>query len=490
MGPSGDQPFSQAEARFGTMRRTSKILSNRRRTMSRRFLMALACAASLLGVAVSAPRAETRTEQFAPLSPEQRHFHAPIIGVNVYYGPGQINGYINPDLGIRQIDELGADSTRDYLIWQSFKFPPSGIVLAGAGRMMRFLPKSPFLPLINLGHTNSFVPGGVPPITDEGLTYFGQYLDKAVELTRSYHPIYEIWNEWNMTIGTGIRQPPLVGAGTPDDPRAAVHYVRVAKFAVDRIRSQDPEARILVGAVGEDPGWQWASAIVRDGALKGADGLSIHLYNQCMPRATQRNARELIDRARDLQSRLKAIRGGAETPIYITEYGWPTSKGQCSMPVDQTADNFAQFILQSAAIPWIKGIWIHSLKNISPNPTDLESNFGLFSYDDKPKDSVCFVRAATDLIKSADSIEIRQPFKDVFVARMTAGARQRLVLWTTNTEQQARISLASTASQGHRMCDKTPVGLQEATLGPTPLIYEFDAADPLSIEIDSDQPRL
>ncbi|TCM57762.1 hypothetical protein C8J36_102565 [Rhizobium sp. PP-F2F-G48] len=429
--------------------------------------------------------AETRSVTFDPIASHAPRFEPPIIGVNVYYGPSRVLGYINPDTGLRQLHDLGATSTRDYLIWQSFKFPPAGgVVLAGAGRMMRFLPKSDLQPLINLGHTNTLtVPGGVPPLTDEGLRYFGAYLRKAVEITAPFNPIYEIWNEWNMTIGFGAREKTLDGAGPPDDPRAAVHYVRVAKFAVQTIKAKMPNARILVGTVGDDANWEWAQAVVRGGVLDNALGLSVHLYNQCRAEPSKRTAAEMIERVEDLQAKLKTIRGGVETPIYITEYGWPTSNGNCGMPYDLTAYNFAQFILQSATIPWIKGIWIHALKNISPDPVDRESNYGLFTYADKPKMAVCFVRTATDLVKSADAIEVRQPLKDVFVARITSGTSQKIVLWTSYEQRKATFTLPFGTPTGTMMCGDNNVATQNVALGPAPIMYDVDAAKPFSIDI-------
>ncbi|WP_156381795.1 hypothetical protein [Rhizobium sp. Leaf341] len=422
---------------------------------------------------------------FDPVAPQARAFEPPIIGVNVYYGPSRVLGYNNSDTGLRQLHEVGAVSTRDYLPWQAFKFPPGGsVVRAGGERMMRFLPKSDLLPLINLGHTNSLtVPGGIPPITDEGLRYFGAYLRKAVELTGPYNPIYEIWNEWNMTIGYGEREKTLDGEGPSEDPRAAVHYVRVAKFAVETIWQKMPNARILVGAVGDDEGWKWAQAVVRDGALDNTLGLSVHLYNQCRADKAHRTAAEMIERVEDLQAKLKDIRGGVETPIYVTEYGWPTLKGNCGMPYDDTAYNFAQFILQSATIPWIKGIWIHALKNISPDPLDRESNYGLFTYDDKPKMAVCFVRAATDLVKSADAIEVRQPFKDVFVARVTSGQSQKIIFWTSYKERSATVALPFGTQPGQTMCGERHAALQKVALGPAPLVYDVDSSRPFAIDV-------
>lgn len=416
--------------------------------------------------------------------PQDKGFVAPIIGANTHFGTVRVLGYKDAHKVREQLASIGATSYRDYMPWQSFNFPPSGPVLAKSGRLMNFLPQAGITPMINLGLANSGVEGGVPPISDSALELFKDYVGKAVELTREYDPIYEIWNEWNIYIGTGKSQPRFTGEGPAEDPRSAGHYVRVAKAAVSKIRSVDPQAKIVVGAVGDDWDWGWAKAIVRDGAMDGADGLSVHLYNQCMKDPRHRTANELIERVEKLQEVLKEVRDGKETPIYITEFGWPTSKGNCGMPLDTSAQNFAQFILRSSTIPYIKGVWMHELKNISPDPVDRESNYGLFSYEDEAKPAACFMGAAAELVKTADNIEIRQPRPDVFVARLASGSAQKIVMWTTGDWVKADYTSSAEPVKTEAICEAQ--GLAKADpgrIGPTPVVLDFSNQDPVTIEV-------
>jgi hypothetical protein len=409
----------------------------------------------------------------------------PIYGANIHYGLRRTLGYNSAAEGLKQLSEIGAVSFRDYLPWQSFDFRSGTPSLAYSERLINFLPQARLKPVLNLGGANSFVPGGVPPVSDEGLQYFNRYLQAVVELTKQFDPIYEIWNEWNMYIGTGPRAPRLQGAGDASDPRAAVHYARIARTAVDTIKKANPHATVIVGAVGDDTDWMWAQAITRNGALDHADGLSVHLYNQCERLVTNRTAKEMIVRLEKLQDLLKTIRNGQQTPIYVTEFGWPTSQGNCGMPLDVSAYNFAHFVLQSATLPWLKGAWMHELKNIGPDPVDRENNFGLFTFDDQPKPAACFMREATDLVKSAKVLELREPFPDVFVLRAISAGRQTVVLWTSGPFKRASYKFDAPPLQARMMCGDTIPTSQRASLGAQPIVYEFDQSAQITVAVDT-----
>lgn len=441
---------------------------------------------SLLGAFVCGSTS-ARAESVTFSSPPQNHsYQPPIIGANTHFGTVRVLGYSDAGKVHDELKAIGATSFRDYMPWQSYTFPPSGPVLTKSGRLMNFLPQAQLTPLINLGLANSGVDGGVPPISDSALKIFESYIGKAVELTRPYKPIYEIWNEWNIYIGVGKPTARIDGAGSADDPRSAAHYLRVSKAAVAKIRQVDPDARVVVGAVGDDKDWAWAKAIVRGGVMDGADGLSVHLYNQCSRDPHDRTASEMIERLQTLQTDLTQIRGGAQTPIYISEFGWPTSQGNCGMPLDQSAYYFAQFVLRSSQFPWIKGIWMHELKNNSPDPVDRESNYGLFTYDDKPKPAACFMGAAAEIVKTADSIDIRQPMPDVFVARATFKDKQKIIIWTSGPWLTARYHSSTTPTAVHSMCEN--LGLAAAKpgfAGPEPIILDFATQDPVTIDMGS-----
>jgi hypothetical protein len=149
-----------------------------------------------------------------------------------------------------------------------------------------------------------------------------------------------------------------------------------------------------------------------------------------------------------------------------------------------SASNIAQFILLSAAKPWIKGIWMHELKDIGDDAAEREDNFGLFTYDDQPKPAACFYQEASAMVEGSDRVDVFRPFPDVFIARVWRGARQKLVIWGRDQGRaQYRLSVAA---PGMPICGDTAVKAGRATrAGPVPVVYDLDSTAPITVKVTS-----
>lgn len=436
----------------------------------------LVLAASLLLMAVvgAAQGAEVKSLSFSRANMTTRP--DPLVaGICVHFGIGGEYNYV-PETTASLIQDLGFDSFRDDLPWPSFDSPLAQADGPRPRRLFEFMKLTKATPLLILGHSNPAVPGGVKPLTDPaGRAAYTDFAVRATAATRAFAPIFEIWNEWNLT--PGLRPPWLIGPGTADDPRAAEHYAALARATIPALRAADPGVRILSGVSGGDPGWSWTKAVVRDDALKGANGLSVHLYNHCEPDVSTRNATELADRVSTLHTSLRD-QTGADVPIYITEFGWPTARRPCVISRQAAADYTAQFLLWSAATPWLKGAWIYQLKDQGRNPDEIEDNFGLYDYNFTPKPAACAVREAIRLIKSSSGFRLERPFRDLFVLHATTPAGIRLVAWTTRSEVKGELRFQGDAPrQAVALCNlmgPTPKG--RVQIGPEPVIIDVDAS--------------
>lgn len=437
----------------------------------RRGALMLAAALALVAQDSGAQTTAVKTLSFSGQPPLRQ---APLItGVAVHFGIGGEYNYV-PAKAAAALADLGVDSFRDDLPWGTFEGAAGRANPPQPRRLFDFMAMTQARPLLILGHSNPEVPGGVKPLNESGRAAFADYTVRAMAQTRKFGAMYEIWNEWNLTVG--VRPPWLFGAGTADDPRAARHYAAAARNAIAALRDADPGALILSGSVGGDPGWDWTKAIVKEGALKGADGLSVHLYNHCEPDVNTRNATELADRASELQRALRKQTGG-EVPLYVTEFGWPTVNWPCVIPREAAADYIAQFLLWSAATPWIKGAWMYELKDQGKDPREIEQNFGLFDYDYNPKPAVCTAREAIKLIKGSRGFRLERPFKDFFLLQTTTDRGVRLVAWTTRAETRGLLRL--TGAQPSRvapLCNLAgPPRGDAIEIGTQPVVIDIDA---------------
>lgn len=418
---------------------------------------------------------------FAAPGATTSNYTPPLLGVATHFGAMRSLGYTSGPIARDEMKQIGANSYRDGIAWASFHFPDlTHPVMFQKRRVMDFLPVAGARPLLLLGTPPVEPSAHGTPMSDAQLAQFAAYTKAAVQATRQYRPLFEVWNEWNMKVGNAKPAARLSGAGDPSDARAAVHYAPVAKAGVKAVKNADPNAMVVVGAVGEDAGWLWTQAIVRDGALEGADGLSVHLYNQCT-RPAQRNAPEMIGRLEALQAVLRKQTGGKTVPIYVTEFGWPTGTGKCTVTPERQAYNFAHYILQSSALPWLRGSWIYELKDEGQNPADIEDNFGIYTFDDKPKAAACFVREARAIVANAKSVEVKESRPGLFVLRAVMADHQVLAVWTSDMPPSDHFRLASPPTMARTMCG-APVNTRgDIAVDQAPFVANYDLGKSIAV---------
>jgi hypothetical protein len=405
----------------------------------------------------------------------------PIIGVGVHFGIGGEYGY-SPQKSALILRSDAFDSVRDDLAWSLFRTGPAigdtTIQAREPVKLFDFLDQTQARPLLILGHHNPLVPDGQPPLTDVGRKSFGDFAAKAVLTTAKRNPIYEIWNEWNMNAVQG--RPFLVGEGDPSDPRAASYYSALAKEALARIRIVAPKAQVLVGAVGMDPDWKWTMALVRSGALEGASGLSVHLYNHCEREVSDRSAEAAIRQISTLRQLLDSA--GSNIPIYVTEVGWPTTSKTCPISTQTAANNIAQFLFWMAATPWLRGAWIYEMKDQGPDQAALEDNFGLYDYAFSPKPAACLTREAIGIIKSAGAMRLERPFPELSVIEATTSAGKRLIAWTSHETVSATLEFPDGMEPEFALLCQQKAASKTIKIGATPVVITLPTTAPIELK--------
>jgi hypothetical protein len=354
-----------------------------------------------------------------------------LLGVGTHQGlggPVSSRGYV-PSANIAQIRELGLNAFRDDFPWSDFEQP---------GRRMGFTPQLGRLetqiksgiarPLLILAFGHHLVPNSFPPTTDEARRRFADYATATARSVAPQHPVFELWNEWNM-------------AGKKDAAFSAENYLALARITRPAVKQALPNAPLLVGAIGDDPGWTWTEKMLQTGILQYADGASIHLYNFCMAPA-KRTSAEIIDRLTAFHRLVDQASTDPDFPIYVTETGWTTAANKCGVSEQAQADNTAQLILwASTAARWLKGMSIYELKDSGTNPSELEDNFGLYRFDNSPKPVACAVRGAWAFIRTSLSAERKSLASGVssIVAMTPTGGK--LAVWSDDPNRHFEVRL-------------------------------------------------
>lgn len=370
------------------------------------------------------------------------------------------------------IRQLGFNSYRDGIVWYPGR-PDDGA--APTPKLAAMLAQGGARPLLVLaGDANG--PGSAP-LDEVRRAEFAHFAARAVGSTIAAAPLYEIWNEWNRSAYPKAK--PMTTAGSSDDPRFAGRYAAVAQSAAGAIVAAHPGAKVLVGAAAIDPQWSWVSGVVRGGGLRGAAGLSVHLYNQCNRRT--RGSDELLARLRSLDGTMRSI-VGRSIDVYVTEWGWSTGTA-CQVDSDFVAASSAQFLFGAAALPFVKGTWQYELKDTGGDPSDLEDSFGVLDAQFRPKPSACAVRDAMAVLRTVRAIgpAPSAPGSSAVIARTSD--ETVALLWSEVTAAVARTAAATRVTS---LCGGTrAVDAGEAIpLGAMPVVVHLGATPvPLRVTV-------
>ncbi|PJG55677.1 hypothetical protein CVM73_09005 [Bradyrhizobium forestalis] len=354
-----------------------------------------------------------------------------LLGVGTHQGlggPVSARGYV-PAENIAQIKQLGLNAFRDDFPWSDFEV---------GGRRMGFTPRLGRLeaqvksgvarPLLILAFGHHLVPNSSPPTTDEARQRFADYAAAAAQSVVAQHPLFELWNEWNL-------------AAKKDAAFSPENYLALAEATRPAVKRVAPNAPFLVGALGDDPGWTWTEKMLRTGILQYADGASIHLYNFCMG-PSKRTSAEIIERLTAFHRLVGQASGNPDFPIYVTETGWTTATNKCGVSEQAQADNTAQLILwASTATRWLKGIWIYELKDSGKNPSELEHNFGLYRFDNSPKPVACAAQGAWAFIRSSLTAERRELASGVVSINASTASGGRVAVWSEAPDRRYEMRL-------------------------------------------------
>ena len=375
------------------------------------------------GMALSSPEASLTGDARAPL----------LIGVGIHrQAPG-----FDLERTAAALREFGFDGTRDELGNAGFDAGPASAAYPAhalpalsaldAATTRRGHPSGDVITLTG-GGSRRYV-GGLPLVAADRAAYAHFAATTAAQL-HGAAPMLEIFNEWNLP--TSLR-----AAGAPED------YAATVRDVTPLLRAAAPGSAVLVGAIGNDfrrdggqiRYWEWTNRFLDTGAWTMGAGLSVHIYANCMSGADRLPA-AMVARLRMLEAAITARNQGLPFPLYLTEVGWPAMRGACGFTPEERLAFPAQFLLQAATLPWLRGVWLYELTDKHTGSGDIEDNFGILDDAYRPKPESCGLRAAMRLIRGVGVswVDSRDGWATAWLGRgvhMT-GAGIARVVWAAN----------------------------------------------------------
>lgn len=315
------------------------------------------------------------------------------LGVGTHFGQGRGD----PAFAFEWIKSTGMTSFRDEIYWNSVelqlgKFTPDVKAQFSLQAFSDAKAKG-MNPMLILSYGNPLYDGGTQPYSDRGRTAFAAYASWLVKQLKDKVEYVEIWNEWNLGAGTF---PKKLDYGRPVD------YVKLVGVTYDAVKQQNPIAKVIVGAIGDDlEDWAWLKEAIKAGLLKKTDGISVHLYNHSMPKR-QAGANEIITRLRSLENLLRERNGGIPIPIYVTETGWPTDWGLSGVSETVAAEQNARLLLEAHTLKDLAGIWWYELVDGGDSPINREDRFGLLNTAMQEKSAGCRLHSLAPFVEQSE----------------------------------------------------------------------------------------
>jgi polysaccharide biosynthesis protein PslG len=387
----------------------------------------------------------------------------------VHFGPG----YGSLAWATARFKNMYLSGVRQVVLWEWVE-PTKGNLAVGASLagLDDFLQKCKAAgvePLIILAYGNALYDPNGFPLSAEAQNGFARY---AAFLAKRYKGIvkrYEVWNEWNIGMGT---HPPKLG-----DPAV---YTALLKKVYPALKAVDPEIVVLGGAISA---WAdgFANQLFQMGALDYMDGFSVHPY--VYPDVPE-TAMNWLD---GFESRASSAAGGREVPIYVTEIGWPTYAAKDGVDPAVAAAYLARFYLLAPTRSFIKGVWWYDFFDDGPDPSDKENNFGLVHYDGSPKPAACAMTQIAKLLAEYRPIAFRQEPNGLLVVKYADSAGFVYAVWAQKPGASVSAiiepsGVSASGISGRGICGDNAVKSSttnsvSAEIGNSPVLFATTAAD-------------
>ena len=318
-------------------------------------------------------------------------------------------------------------------------------------------------PLLILDYGNEFYDGGELIRSKAGRDAFARYVRFVVRHFLDRVDQFEVWNEWNIGMGSPRRQP-----GRAED------YVKLLRVAYRAVKSENPTATVIGGAVaGLDD--RWIEAFADAGGFEYLDAFSVHPYVYQQPRPIPETAMEGLDR---LKARIERWAPGRDLPIYITEVGWPVHHGPLGVSEEVAAAYLQRFLLLARTRPWIAGVWWYDLFDDGDDPRNKEHRFGLLTRDGRARPAYQALLSIRPILESESApVATRGRRGEITVSGKRKDGKAFIAVWLPTNDFSVRMRWSDAEhvlAAGYQVLDGHDRQTRELRIGATPLILVRD----------------
>jgi hypothetical protein len=350
-----------------------------------------------------------------------------VVGVCTHFSQGK--GIL--DRNIERIKQAGIASIRDEVGWGAVEREKSELAMPEPfDTYVRRAASQGVNVLLILDYANRFYDDGDRPRSPEAIEGFCRYAEFMVRHFGKAVRLYEIWNEWDISIG--MPQKYRTGGSAED-------YVKLLKAVYPRIKAADPSVTVMAGACtsgGVKKGW--LEGIVKLGALDACDAMSIHSYNYS-EKFPQRGPEACAAWMAGVQEMLRKYKG-SDVPFYVTEMGWPTHVGRNGTDPELSGSYLARLYLLARTSPSFKGLWWYDFQDDGWKAEYNEDNFGLVRPDLTPKPAYDVLADIAPVVTQGQYVgglppSLKAEYVPVQILRFKVGREDCWALWSADDQE-------------------------------------------------------
>ena len=168
-------------------------------------------------------------------------------------------------------------------------------------------------------------------------------------------------------------------------------YTQMVKAFYTGAKEGDPGVDVLAGslAYADVP---FLKALYADGIKGFYDGIAVHPYADGANPANTSVTHSFLGGIQTLHA--VQLQVGDNTPIWVTEFGWPTGTAAGANSEQQQAEYVEEAFGILDGLPYVKGATIYQLRDMGSDPSNPEDNFGLLRENFTPRPAYAAFAAA------------------------------------------------------------------------------------------------
>ena len=413
----------------------------------------------------------------------------PLVNLNDHF----TSGTGDPTTKLTLAADTGANMWRACIPWASVEQNMGVFTMPAAVKdVMNSTKTQGMQALVVLGYNNDLY-GEANPNDSTWLNAYKNYCYQIAKYFYQNYPnqvvYYEVWNEWNANMGK-----------IPEAYRDGASYAKVVIAASQGVKSANPNAKIVAGALAGDASshGDWIRDMLKtSGAIAAMDAFSFHTYpikqlgwfgsNYGFASPAEHGYAAALNSINALLTEC----GAGDKEVWLTETGWSTNtKGAVNGKNYTGTSEALQAAYMTQLYAWalahptsIDRIFWYDFMNDGVDATQIEENWGLIrnhsddaAYTAKP--SYVAMCAFTSKMNGATyNATITTLGSDVFAYQFKTDSGYLMVAWTSGSTKNLTATLNGSMVVTDMYGNATTYsGTAPLTLSETPVYLEYNAA--------------